>query len=221
MTDSVKRARTYDSTRRQEQARENRARILDAAGTGFLADGYAATTIPAVAAGAGVSVETVYKAFGNKVGLLKALFDVAVVGDDEPVPLIERHAIKRNQAEPDPHKKLRMYAQFYVERAARAMPYQLLARDAAASDPAAADVWAQMVQERLTGMSHFARHLHDGRHLRTGVSVDEARDVLWTFISAELWELLVIDRGWTPGRFGEWMGDMLVAALLPPKPVRR
>jgi hypothetical protein len=157
----------------------------------------------------------VYKAFGNKAGLLKALFDIAVVGDDQPVPLMERDVIKRNQAEPDARKKLRMYADFYVERAVRAMPYQLLARDAAMSDPAAAGVWAQMVQERLTGMSHFARHLHDGGHLRTGVSVNEARDVLWTFISAELWELLVIQRGWTPHRFGTWMGDMLVAALLP------
>jgi AcrR family transcriptional regulator len=191
--------------------------VLSAARAGFLAHGYAATTIPNIAVDAGVSVETVYKMFGNKAGLLKALFDIAIVGDDEPVPLMERDVIKRNQAEPDPRNKLRMYAAFYVERAARAMPYQLLARDAAASDPAAAEVWGRMVQERLTGMSHFARHLHDDGHLRADVSVEEARDVLWTFISAELWELLVIHRGWTAQRFGAWMGDMLVAALLPPK----
>jgi AcrR family transcriptional regulator len=191
--------------------------VLAAARAGFLAHGYAATTIPVVAVDAGVSVETVYKAFGNKAGLLKALFDIAIVGDDEPVPLMERDVIRRNQAEPDPRKKLRMYAAFYVERADRAMPYQLLARDAAANDPAAAEVWGRMVQERLTGMNHFARHLHDGGHLRADVSVEEARDVLWTFISAELWELLVIHRGWTAQRFGAWMGDMLVAALLPPK----
>src|ERR1700761_3797178 len=114
MTRPVKPLRSYDSTRRQQQARENRARILEAARTRFLGDGYAATTIPAIAADAGMSVETVYKAFTNKAGLIKALFDVAIVGDDEPIPLMKREAIKRNQAEPDPRKKLQLYAAFYV-----------------------------------------------------------------------------------------------------------
>jgi AcrR family transcriptional regulator len=213
MTGSVKRVRKYNSPRRQEQARQNKARVLDAARARFLSDGYATTSIPTIAADAGVSVETVYKTFGNKAGVLKALFDIAVVGDEEPVPLIERDAVKRNMAEPDPRQKLRMYAEFYVEAAARANPYQLLARNAAASDPAAAAVWAQMAQERLVGMSHFARHLHEGGHLRPGVTADDARDILWTFISVEIWELLVVQRGWKPQKFALWMGDMLISAL--------
>jgi AcrR family transcriptional regulator len=222
MSEDVKRRpRTYNSTRRQEQARQTRTQILDAARVRFLAHGYPATTIPAIAADAGVSVQTVYKVFTNKAGLVKALFDVAIVGDDEPVPLLEREVVKQNQAEPDPRKKLRMYAEFYVDRAARAVPFQLLVRDAASTDSAAAAVWQQMVEERLTGMTHFARHLHDGGHLRDDVTVDEARDVLWTFISAELWELLVINRRWTPQRYGHWMGYMLIAALLPPQPALR
>ena len=175
-----------------------------------------------MAVDAGVSVETVYKAFANKAGLLKAVFDVTLAGDDEPVPLMEREEVRRNQAEPDPRKKLRMYAEFYADRATRAVPFEVLAHDAATGDPAAAAaIWSQMTQERLTGMTHFARHLHDGSHLRRGVSVDEARDVLFTFISPQLWELLVIQRGWTPDRFAAWMGDMLIAALLPSSPSRR
>jgi AcrR family transcriptional regulator len=201
MAESVKRVRNYNSARRQEHR--------------FLADGYASTSVPAIAAGAGVSVETVYKVFGNKAGVLKALFDVAIVGDEEPVPLVERDVVKRNMAEPDPRKKLRMYAEFFAESATRAHPYQLLARNAATSDPAAAAVRDQMVKERLVGMGHFARHLGDGGYLRADVTVDDARDVLWTFISVELWELLVIQRGWSPPKFAVWMGDMLVAALLP------
>ena len=219
MSGPVKRRRVYDSTRRQEQARDNRVRVLDAARVRFLLHGYSATTMPAVASDAGVSVETVYKAFGNKAGLLKALFDVAIVGDDEPVPLMEREVVTANLAEPDPRKKLRTYAEFYVDRAARAIPVQLLARGAAATDPAAAAVWQQMLEERLTGMTHFARHLHEGSYLRAGITIEEARDVLWTFISAELWELLVINRGWKPERYGRWMSDMLIAALLPPEPL--
>jgi len=211
---SVKRPRAYDSTGRREQARQTRARVLESARARFLEHGYTATTIPAIAKDAGVSVETVYKAFGNKAGLLKTVFDIAIVGDDEPVPMLERDAVKANRAEPDPRKKLRIYGEFYVTSAARAVPVQLLARDAARSDPAAAAVWQQMIDERLTGMTRFAQDLHDGGHLRVGVSVDQARDVLWTFNSAELWELLVITRGWTPEDFGHWIGDMLIAALL-------
>lgn len=72
-----------------------------------------------------------------------------------------------------------------------------------------------MLTERLTGMTMFARHLHDGGHLRAGVSLGEASDVLWTCTSTELYELLVLHRGWTPARYARWVVDALVAALLP------
>ena len=99
------------------------------------------------------------------------------------------------------------------QTAVRAHPLQLLARQAAAGDPAAATVWEQMATERLAGVTAFAKNLKRGRHLRRGVSVEEARDVLWTYYSAELWELVVIQRGWQPERFGRWIGEALIAAL--------
>jgi len=221
MTGVVKMPRTYDATRRQEQAQENRTRVLGAARARFLADGYTATTIPGVARDAGVSVQMVYKAFGNKGGLLKAVFDVAVTGDDQPIPVAERDPIKSIQAEPDPQKKLRMYSEYFIQGAQRAVAVELLARDAASGDPTAAAVWDQIQQQRLTGMSQFARHLHAGGHLPAGTTVEEARDVLWTFTSPELWDLLVTQRGWTPTRYGHWLATMLTAALLTPQPQRR
>ena len=220
MGETVKMARTYDATRRQEQAQENRARVLDAARGRFLADGYTATTIPGVARDAGVSIQTVYKVFGNKAGLLKAVFDVAVTGDDQPIPVAERDPIKRIQAEPDPRSKLRMYSQYFVQGAQRAVAVGLLARDAASADPAAAAVWQQIQQQRLTGMGQFARHLHAGGYVPAGITAEEARDVLWTFTSPEIWELVVIQRGWTPARYGDWLASMLAAALLTPQPPR-
>jgi AcrR family transcriptional regulator len=214
LSEPVNPRRRYDSSRRVAQARENRAAIVAAAQRLFLEQGYAATTMGSVAASAGLSVETIYKAFDNKAGLLKAVFDVAVVGDDEPIPMLQREAVQRNMAEPDPRKKLEMYAQFYVERAARSVPVQLLTRQAAASDPAVAEVWKQMMAERLVGMTAFANDLGRGGHLRPGVTVDDARDVLWTYNSAELWELLVIHRGWALPRFGRFISEALIAALL-------
>ena len=221
MTGVVKMPRTYDATRRQEQAQENRARVLGAARARFLADGYTATTIPGVARDAGVSVQMVYKAFGNKGGLLKAVFDVAVTGDDQPIPVAGRDQIKRIQAEPDPREKLRMYSEYFVQGAQRAVAVELLARDAASGDPAAAAVWDQIQQQRLTGMSLFAGHLHAGGHLPAGTAVEEARDILWTFTSPELWDLLVTQRGWTPARYGHWVASMLSAALLTPQQQRK
>ena len=147
--------------------------MLAAARRLFLDRGYAATTVATIAAEAGVSVETVYKAFGNKAGLVKSVVGVAIVGDDEPVPMLQRELVRRIEAEPDARRKLVMYGEHLTRSAPRHVPVQLLVRAAASSDPAAAEVWEQMTTERLTGMTAFARHLHEGGHLRPGVSVDE------------------------------------------------
>ena len=206
--------RQYDSSRRQEQARQTRRAVLHAAQARFLAEGYAATTISAVAADAGVSVETVYKAFRNKPGLVKAVFDVAIAGDDEPIPILQREFVRRNQAEPDPRRKLEAYGQHLAEIAPRIGPIQLVVRAAAATDTGAAGVLEALQAERLTGMTLFARDLAEGGHLRAGVSAEEARDALWAHNSVELWDLLVNQRGWSNDRYGRWVGTQLIAALL-------
>jgi AcrR family transcriptional regulator len=206
--------RSYSSPRREQQARETRRAVLAAARDGFVRDGYAATTVPQVARAAGVSAETVYKAFGSKASLAKAVFDVAVVGDDEDVPLADRDLIQRIQRDADPEHKLRLYAPHVADSAARTGPLLLVLRTAAATDAGAAAVWEQTQQERLSGMTQFAHHLAQGGHLREGVSVEEARDVLWVHNSVELWDLLVNQRGWSRRRHAQWVAQQLVAALL-------
>ncbi len=210
----VKRVRAYDSSRRQHQARQTRAAILEAARGRFLEHGYAATTVGDIAAAVGVSVETVYKAFRNKAGLVKAVFDVAIVGDDEPVPLQQREMVARIQGEPDGRKKLEIYGAAYTERAERAVPVQLLVRDAAASDAGARAVLDLLNQERLTGMTAFSQHLQESKVLRKGVRAADALDMLWLFTAPEVYERLVIERGWSTKRFATWIIQQLVAALL-------
>ena len=214
MSQAVNSRRSYDSTHRQEAARQTRLSILEAARRQFLSEGYAGTTVSGLAKEAGVSVETIYKVFGNKPGLAKAVFDVAVVGDDEPVPMLQREFVRRNMAEPDARKKLLDFGSHVAATSTRTAAVQLVLRQAAASDAGAAKVWAEMQEEHLRGMTLFASHLRDGGHLRSGVSVAEARDVLWTHSAVELWDLLVNQRGWSKARFGKWVGLQLCAALL-------
>jgi AcrR family transcriptional regulator len=215
MSSPVKPRRSYDASRRQEQARRTRRVMLEAAHRLFLERGYSATTMPAVAEAADVSVQSVYKAFGNKAALLKAVFDVAMAGDDEPVPMVQRAVLGRVRDEPDPRRKLELYGEFVAEVAPRHVPVQLLAKAAAATDPEAAGVWERLQAERLEGLARFARALHDAGHLRPDVPVEEARDLLWTCNSPETYDLLVLQRGWTPERYGRWVAGTLIAALLP------
>ncbi|OBA63081.1 TetR family transcriptional regulator [Mycobacterium sp. 1100029.7] len=207
--------RRYDSTRRREQAQRNRHAVLTAARQRFLAQGYAATTIADIARDAAVSVETVYKAFATKAGVLKALFDVSVAGDDEPIPMVHRDVIQNVAKQPDAARKLEMYAEHLAVTMPRSAPVQLLARDAAASSPDAREVWKQIRRETLTGMTMFASGLARTGQLR--ISTKEARDVLWTYHAPELYELLVLERGWSAGRYGRFIARALIDALLEPR----
>ncbi len=213
MSGPVKGRKPYDATGRQEQALATRRRVLAVAGEMFQAHGYAATTVPGVARASGVSAQNVYKAFGNKPGLLKAVFDVAIAGDDEAVTMMQREALTRVREEPDPRLKLRLYGEFVADTAPRHTPVQLLVRAAAGTDPEAAVVWEELRAERLHGMTMFARGL--AGHLRDDVTVDDARDLLWAHNSPELYDLMVNARGWPPAKFGSWLADSLIAALLP------
>jgi AcrR family transcriptional regulator len=214
MTDPVKPVRRYDASRRQEQARENRRRILAAASELLREKGYADTAMPDVAKLAGVSVQTVYKAFSNKATLLKAVFDVSVAGDDEPVPVAGREFIAAIQAEPDAARKIRMYLDHFASNMPRVAPLQLLTRDAAAADHAAAEVWAQMRREMLTAMTYFSADLMATGQVRPELSAEDVRDVLWTYHSPEQYELLVLERGWSPKRYGEFLERAIIAAVL-------
>jgi AcrR family transcriptional regulator len=205
--------RPYDATGRKARAAEAGRRVLDAARRLFLSSGYAGTTMAEVAAEAGVSVESVYKIHGGKARLVLAVFHDAIAGrDDEPAEL---RADRISSGEPDPRRRLRAFGNFVAEVTPRVVPVMLLVRAAAAGDPETADVWRQMLDERLARMAGHAQRLADEGHLRPDVTVEEARDVLWLYSAPEVYELLVVQRGWSPDRLGAWVGETYVRALLP------
>jgi len=207
--------RSYDASRRQQKARANHRAMLDAAVELLVTHGYAATTLALVAERAGVAAPTAYKAFGNKPAMVRAAFDYAVAGDDEPAPIHQRGRAARIKAEPDPVRKLEMYADGLLGTLTRSGLLQLVARAAAEIDPEMKAVWEQMNSMRLFGMGILATNLSAGGHLRAGVSEEEAQDVLWTYTSPELYQLMVLIRGWSGPRYRDWVVRSLVDALLP------
>jgi AcrR family transcriptional regulator len=210
----VKQKRSYDSTRRREQARQTRGLIIDAARRAFLGGGYSSTTIAAIATEAGVSVDTVYKTFGGKPGLVRAICDQALAGAG-PVPAEERSDAMQ-AAETDPRKIIRGWGTLTTEVAPRGAPIFLLVRDAAVSDPEMAGLQAELDEQRLQRMTANARRLAAAGHLREDVSVELAGEIMWTYSSTAFYELLVLRRGWPLDRYGAFIADALIAALLPP-----
>ena len=168
----------------------------------------------AIAADAGVSPETIYKAFGGKAGLVRAIRDEAL-GGEGPVHAEER-SDELQAAERDPRAIIEGWGHLTAEVAPRVAPILLLVRDAAA-DPEMARLQEDLDRQRLARMASNAATLARGGHLRPGVSVEDAAEIMWAYTAPELYELLVGKRGWTPGRFGSFVAEALIAALLRPR----
>jgi len=209
----VKGKRRYDSTGRQAQAQRNRQVILDAAERQFLDTGYAATTIAEIAREAGVSVETVYKAFGGKSGLVRAIYERGLTGR-AMVPAFERSDEMREQ-ETDPRTIMRKWGVLTAEVSSLVTPIRLLMRSAATTDPEMAALLDDIDDERMERARHHARFLAARGHLRAGVTLAQATDILWFCTSVELSETFLLKRGWSPRRYARFVADFMIASLLP------
>jgi AcrR family transcriptional regulator len=201
---------------RRAKAAATRLAVIDAASRVFVREGYAGASIQAIADAAGVSRATVFNAVGGKAALLKAAYDVATVGDDEPVPLPQRAEAVAARLEPDPRRSIAIYAGMIAgigERLARI--YEVF-RAAAASDPEIAAVWKEIQAERLKGAHGYVGLLRAKGPLREGLDKDLAGDVVWALIDASLYHRLAVERGWTTAQFQEWLRATLESQLLPP-----
>jgi len=208
----VKDKRTYDASLRRAQARRSRDRIIEVARGRFLQDGYGPTTISAIAEDAGVSVDTIYKSFGGKPGLVRALTARALEGAG-PVPA-EQRSEELQARERDPRKLISGWGVFVTEVAPLAAPILLLLRDAAGSHPELKALLEEVRDDRLRRMTDNARRFAAAGHLRPGLTVADAADVMWAYTSPELYELLVLYRAMPLRTFGRFVADALIAALL-------
>lgn len=213
MSQPVK-TRRYDNARRAEQAEQTRQAILDAARHLFVAQGYARTTVGAIAERAGVAVDTLYSAIGRKPELMRALVETSISGQDHAVPAAERDYVQRIQASPDTREQLEIYAAALVPIQQRLAPIYLALRDAALTDEACAGLWREIAERRSANMLRMAGALRATGGLRDDLTDQQVADIIWSTNAAEYWDLLVTQRGWSPQDYGDWLLDAWTRLLL-------
>jgi AcrR family transcriptional regulator len=218
MTASVKGQASRGAGGGQARTRLARAAVIQGARALFLERGYAATTIEAISEQSDIPAATVYRLFSSKLGILKALLDVSVAGDDESVPLEDRPQARAALQDPDPRSQLTGFAGITAGIMSRAEPVYRILLSAAGSDPDAAALLATQMRHRDQGQEQIARSLSRAGALPSGLRERDAADVIHALMSPEVYRLLVGDRGWPPGRYEQWLKDTLIGQLLPPGP---
>ena len=207
--------RKYDGTNRERQADETRRRIVDAAARLFVRDGYAATSIAAIAAEAGVAVPTVYATLRSKANLLRAVVALNVRGDEGEAPLRARAEWQALDEVEDPRERLAAFARLHTRICEREAPVFAQLEAAAGGDPEATELLAEHDARRHETQSHIATTLRRRKELRPGLTAAKAADVIWTLASERTYLALVRGRGWSAREYERWVADQLAAGLLP------
>jgi AcrR family transcriptional regulator len=215
VTQKTRTKRAYNSSRRKEQALETRRQIVEAARPLFIERGYAGATIDAIAQNAGVAPETVYAAFGSKRAILAGVFEVSLVGDDLPIPLLERPGPQEAMLETDQHRQIELFAADIYNIMSRVAPLFDVMRVAAKTEPEIAQMLENILRARVQGMMAFVRALIKNGPLRPGITAEKAAETVWALTSAEVFTLLQTNRGWSEEEHKQWLADSLTRLLLP------
>ena len=211
----VKPKRPYDSSLRKQQANQTRMRILDAAQSLFAARGYPVSTVEAIAAASGVAVDTVYAAFGSKRGVLQALLNMRVGGDEAELDLLDRAGPQAVRREPDQKAQLAAFAADVSAIVERARPVDDIVRGAAAVDADIAAFRSETEAYRYRNMRQFISWLAAKGPLAHGLTEDDAAAIVWTITSPEVHGKLRVARGWSAERYAAWLAQSLARILLP------
>jgi len=215
MSDVKPQRRPYRSRVRKAQAADTREAMLAAANGLFLRKGWVATTIADIAASAGVSKETVYAVFGNKKALLRELIARAVRGTDPATPLILQDETTRLAQETDQAQQIELFAAGIAEVLARVAPLMDVARAAAETDQAMAELYLELQQGRLHNLEWFAQALGRNGALRDDMDFRAAGRILWRLASPDLFLLMRRVEGASQEIYVEWLATSVKLLLLP------
>lgn len=214
MDDEVKGRQSGRGSAPQARTRRTRAAVVEAARDLFVERGYAATTIEAICERSDTPPATVYRLFSSKLGILKAVLDVSIGGDDEAVAMADRPQVRALLTDGDPRKQLAGFAALLRDLMARTAPVHRILADAARSDQDAATLLAEIARQRHEGQRRIARSLVRSGGLRPGLRERDAGDIVHALASPEVYGLLVNDRGWSGERYETWLTEILGDQLL-------
>ncbi|MFE2036615.1 TetR/AcrR family transcriptional regulator [Streptomyces scopuliridis] len=200
--------------KRGDKAQETRRRIIEAAGALFVEQGYGATKLQEIADRADVAVQTIYFVFRNKPSLLKELVDVAIAGDDEAVPTMDRPWFAEVTAAPTAESALAALIAGTRGTLERVAAINEMVRAAAATNPEIRELWPDRTDPRYTVISTAARSLTLKPGARPGISAAETADIIYALLSPELFLILTRDRAWSPDKWQRWAYDTLCSQLL-------
>jgi AcrR family transcriptional regulator len=206
--------RRYTSALRAEQAAATRRAVLAAARQLFAEQGYAATTVAAIAARAGVAVDTLYAAVGRKPVILRQLLETAISGTDDEVPALEREYVGRVRAASTAAEKIAIYASAIAAIGIRMAPVQLALAEASLTEPECAALRAEINARRAANMRLFAADLRAAGGVRDDLTDDQVADIVWSMNASEYRALLVGERGWSAEEFGRFLADAWTRLLL-------
>jgi AcrR family transcriptional regulator len=214
MPEDVKGSRSYHSPLRRKQAEATRRQILAAAQELFERDGYAGTSMAAIASASGVSLKTVYLAFETKSGVLRALWHLLLRGDRDDVPVGRQPWFEEVLAEPDARRQIQLNMRNSRAVKARAGALLEVIGSAAAGDPAIGALWSRIQTEFHANQRAVVQSLADKRALKAHLDIDEATDILWSLNHPTVYRLLAGERGWPPERYERWLTALLCSQLL-------
>lgn len=198
----------------QARTRRTRAAVVEAARGLFVERGYGATTIEAISEASDTPQATIYRLFSSKLGILKAVLDVAIAGDDESVPMLARPEVRALLNDRDPKNQLAGFAALLRDLMSRTTPVHRILTDAARSDEDAAALLKEVARQRQEGQRNIARSLARADALRPGQNERMAADIIYALASPEVYGLLVLDRGWSGYRYEQWVRQTLIDQLL-------
>jgi AcrR family transcriptional regulator len=208
--------RNYDNSRRLAQVRATRLKVIEAAKRLFVAQGYPATTLEAVAEAADVPLPTLYRLFKSKRAVLSAVLDTSFGGDDEPIAFVDRETVQRALGESDPSRLLEAFATIATELLDRSSAIQLVLAGAAQVDAEAADLLSDIRRQRHTGQSRIVTALAERGSLDPELVPSEAADFVYLLMSPDAYRILTVERGWKPETFQNWLAHAMRRTLLAP-----
>ena len=207
--------RKYDSSRRRARALESQTQIIEAARALFIAKGYAGVSIETIALAAHASPETLYSVFKNKRTILARTMDLAAGTDDSPIPVMLRTYIQEVTAERNQQRQIQMFASRMQMFFSQVAPLMDVIREAAKTEIEIKKLFKKYLDDRYQGMGFFIDCLLANGPLRSGLSKLSAVETIWALASAEVYNLVIIERGWSEAEYEIWLTETLTRLLLP------